>query len=55
MGDPVQVESPDEAAFVIAAREVGFKFFKRIQTSLSVYEWDPVSGNEVQRSFFLPS
>jgi phospholipid-translocating ATPase len=45
-----EAESPDEAAFVIAARELGFEFYKRAQTSLSTYELDPVSGNKVERS-----
>ncbi|ESW10153.1 hypothetical protein PHAVU_009G185100 [Phaseolus vulgaris] len=48
-----EAESPDEAAFVIAAREVGFKFYKRTQTCLSMYELDPVSGNEVERTYKL--
>ncbi|CAJ1975320.1 unnamed protein product [Sphenostylis stenocarpa] len=43
-----EAESPDEAAFVIAAREVGFKFYKRTQTCLSMYELEPVSGHEVE-------
>ncbi|WVZ19746.1 hypothetical protein V8G54_007068 [Vigna mungo] len=43
-----EAESPDEAAFVIAAGEVGFKFYKRTQNCLSMYELDPVSGNEVE-------
>jgi len=48
-----EAESPDEAAFVIAARELGFEFFIRTQTSISLYELDPVSGNRVQRYFSL--
>lgn len=44
-----EAESPDEAAFVIAARELGFEFFKRTQTSVSVNELDPLSGKRVQR------
>jgi len=44
-----EAESPDEAAFVIAAREIGFEFFKRAQTSLSTCELDPVSGKKVER------
>jgi phospholipid-translocating ATPase len=44
-----EAESPDEAAFVIAAREFGFVFYKRTQTSLSMYEIDPVSGEKVER------
>ncbi|XP_045833289.1 putative phospholipid-transporting ATPase 9 isoform X2 [Trifolium pratense] len=46
-----EAESPDEAAFVIAARELGFEFYKRAQTSLSTYELDPVSGNKVERMY----
>jgi len=45
-----EAESPDEAAFVIAAREIGFEFYKRTQTSLSMYELDPVSGEKIERS-----
>ncbi|MCI03519.1 phospholipid-transporting ATPase 9 [Trifolium medium] len=45
-----EAESPDEAAFVIAARELGFEFYKRAQTSLSTYELDPVSGDKVERT-----
>ncbi|KAK7304651.1 hypothetical protein VNO77_42536 [Canavalia gladiata] len=48
-----EAESPDEAAFVIAAREVGFKFYKRTQTCLSMFELDPVSGDEVERTYKL--
>lgn len=48
-----EAESPDEAAFVIAARELGFEFFKRTQTSVSLHELDPVSGKKVERSVFL--
>ncbi|XP_061340720.1 putative phospholipid-transporting ATPase 9 [Gastrolobium bilobum] len=48
-----EAESPDEAAFVIAAREVGFEFYKRTQTSLSMYELDPVSGDKVERVYKL--
>ncbi|KAK2986132.1 hypothetical protein RJ640_024681 [Escallonia rubra] len=44
-----EAESPDEAAFVIAAREIGFEFFERSQTSISLYELDPASGEKVQR------
>ncbi|KAK7411392.1 hypothetical protein VNO78_02825 [Psophocarpus tetragonolobus] len=48
-----EAESPDEAAFVIAAREVGFKFYRRTQTCLSMHELDPVSGKEVERTYKL--
>lgn len=36
-----EAESPDEAAFVIAARELGFEFFERTQTRISLHELDP--------------
>ncbi|XVE56714.1 hypothetical protein DITRI_Ditri04bG0032800 [Diplodiscus trichospermus] len=48
-----EAESPDEAAFVVAARELGFEFYERTQTSISLYELDPVSGKKVQRSYKL--
>ncbi|GAU21473.1 hypothetical protein TSUD_241960 [Trifolium subterraneum] len=48
-----EAESPDEATFVIAAREFGFEFYKRTQTSLSMYEMDPVSGEKVERIYTL--
>ncbi|KAJ0989094.1 hypothetical protein J5N97_007450 [Dioscorea zingiberensis] len=48
-----EAESPDEAAFVIAAREIGFKFYQRTQTSISVHELDPVSRKTVERSYKL--
>lgn len=36
-----EAESPDEAAFVIAARELGFEFYKRAQSSIVIRERDP--------------
>ncbi|KAL6192981.1 hypothetical protein ACLB2K_034066 [Fragaria x ananassa] len=48
-----EAESPDEAAFVIAAREVGFEFYKRTQTSISVRELDRASGQQVDRLYTL--
>ncbi|XP_044489526.1 putative phospholipid-transporting ATPase 9 [Mangifera indica] len=48
-----EAESPDEAAFVVAAREFGFEFYKRTQTSVSVRELDPVSGKKVDRLYKL--
>ncbi|KAE8023038.1 hypothetical protein FH972_008790 [Carpinus fangiana] len=48
-----EAESPDEAAFVIAAREIGFEFFNRTQTSISIYELDPESGKRVERLYKL--
>ncbi|XWS51296.1 hypothetical protein CRYUN_Cryun12cG0164700 [Craigia yunnanensis] len=48
-----EAESPDEAAFVVAARELGFEFYERTQTSISFYELDPVFGKKVERSYKL--
>uniref|UniRef100_A0A2P2MIK7 Phospholipid-transporting ATPase n=1 Tax=Rhizophora mucronata TaxID=61149 RepID=A0A2P2MIK7_RHIMU len=48
-----EAESPDEAAFVIAAREIGFEFYKRTQTSISVNELDMMSGKKVERLYQL--
>ncbi|KAA8548107.1 hypothetical protein F0562_004632 [Nyssa sinensis] len=47
-----EAESPDEAAFVIAARELGFEFFERTQSSISLHELDS-SGKKVDRSYKL--
>jgi phospholipid-translocating ATPase len=44
-----EAESPDEAAFVIAARELGFEFFQRTQTSVSIRERDPKTGDFTTR------
>ncbi|GMH31210.1 hypothetical protein Nepgr_033053 [Nepenthes gracilis] len=46
-----EAESPDEAAFVIAARELGFEFYQRTQTTVSLRELDPPSGKKVERSY----
>ncbi|WOH15411.1 hypothetical protein DCAR_0934949 [Daucus carota subsp. sativus] len=46
-----EAESPDEAAFVIAARELGFEFYKRTQTSVSLIELDPVSREKTERVY----
>ncbi|KAI3696201.1 hypothetical protein L1987_79211 [Smallanthus sonchifolius] len=48
-----EAESPDEAAFVIAARELGFEFYKRTQTTISFIELDPVSKKRVERTYEL--
>ncbi|GMH31586.1 hypothetical protein Nepgr_033430 [Nepenthes gracilis] len=48
-----EAESPDEAAFVIAARELGFEFYERTQTSICVREFDPLSGSKVERVYRL--
>ncbi|KAJ1416511.1 P-type ATPase [Sesbania bispinosa] len=44
-----EAESPDEAAFVIAAKELGFEFFARTQTSISLHELNYGSGKKVDR------
>ncbi|KAJ7530962.1 hypothetical protein O6H91_14G026500 [Diphasiastrum complanatum] len=46
-----EAESPDEGSFVVAAREFGFEFYKRTQTSVIVRELDPISGKKVQREY----
>ncbi|EPS63370.1 hypothetical protein M569_11415, partial [Genlisea aurea] len=48
-----EAESPDEAAFVIAARELGFKFFERTQTTISLHELDHESGRKIDSSYSL--
>ncbi|PSS13389.1 Phospholipid-transporting ATPase [Actinidia chinensis var. chinensis] len=48
-----EAESPDEAAFVIAARELGFEFYKRTQASISLHELNPLSGKKVERLYNL--
>ncbi|XP_077244046.1 putative phospholipid-transporting ATPase 9 [Tasmannia lanceolata] len=48
-----EAESPDEASFVVAAREIGFEFYQRTQTSISLHELDPKSGMIVERSYQL--
>ncbi|KAK4781401.1 hypothetical protein SAY86_015503 [Trapa natans] len=48
-----EAESPDEAAFVIAARELGFQFFERTQTSISLHELDTLTGKTVERTYKL--
>uniref|UniRef100_A0A2P2MIH8 Phospholipid-transporting ATPase n=1 Tax=Rhizophora mucronata TaxID=61149 RepID=A0A2P2MIH8_RHIMU len=48
-----EAESPDEAAFVIAAREIGFELFERTQTSISLHELDPETGSKVNRVYKL--
>lgn len=44
-----EAESPDEAAFVIAARELGFEFYGRTQTSIFLHELDCKTGKKVDR------
>ncbi|TVU11293.1 hypothetical protein EJB05_44868 [Eragrostis curvula] len=46
-----EAESPDEAAFVIAARELGFEFYKRSQKNITVRERDPVRNVVEERKY----
>ncbi|KAK4744840.1 hypothetical protein SAY87_011152 [Trapa incisa] len=50
-----EAESPDEAAFVIAARELGFQFFERTQTSISLHELDTLTGKTIESTYKLLS
>uniref|UniRef100_M0ZI88 Phospholipid-transporting ATPase n=1 Tax=Solanum tuberosum TaxID=4113 RepID=M0ZI88_SOLTU len=47
-----EAESPDEAAFVIAARELGFQFFERTQNRITLHELDHQSGKMVDSVMF---
>ena len=53
-GMPYEAESPDEGALVTAAREFGFEFYHRTQTTISVHEYDHVSGGKVDRCLSFP-
>ncbi|XVF86833.1 hypothetical protein PTKIN_Ptkin18bG0074200 [Pterospermum kingtungense] len=46
-----EAESPDEGAFLVAAREFGFEFFKRTQSSVFIRERDSASGQPIEREF----
>ncbi|KAK4791374.1 hypothetical protein SAY86_031787 [Trapa natans] len=46
-----EAESPDEIAFLVAAREFGFEFFRRNQSSIYVREGYPSSENPVEREY----
>ncbi|XP_010537583.1 PREDICTED: probable phospholipid-transporting ATPase 4 [Tarenaya hassleriana] len=46
-----EAESPDEAAFLVAAREFGFEFFKRTQSSVFVHERYSSSGQTIEREY----
>ncbi|XP_020089461.1 probable phospholipid-transporting ATPase 8 isoform X1 [Ananas comosus] len=48
-----EAESPDEAAFVTTARELGFEFFQRTQMSISLHEFDLKIGRKVIRTYKL--
>ncbi|MQL90819.1 hypothetical protein Taro_023433 [Colocasia esculenta] len=50
-----EAESPDEAALVVAAKEIGFEFYKRTQTCICVHELDPLSCQKVERTYELLS
>jgi len=44
-----EAESPDEGAFLVAAREFGFEFFKRTQSSVFVREKHTSSHGTIER------
>ncbi|CAN6463069.1 unnamed protein product [Victoria cruziana] len=46
-----EAESPDEGAFLVAAREFGFEFCKRTQTSVFVREHYPSPVNPIDREY----
>ncbi|XP_062232932.1 putative phospholipid-transporting ATPase 9 isoform X2 [Phragmites australis] len=48
-----EAESPDEAAFVIAARELGFEFYQRTRKSIIVRERDPNQNVVRERKYEL--
>ncbi|XP_024971436.1 probable phospholipid-transporting ATPase 4 [Cynara cardunculus var. scolymus] len=48
-----EAESPDEGAFLVAAREFGFEYCKRTQSSIFVRERHPPSHEPVEREFKL--
>ncbi|KAJ6812932.1 putative phospholipid-transporting ATPase 4 [Iris pallida] len=50
-GFTYEAESPDEAAFLVAAREFGFEFCKRTQSSVFIRERYPSFSNLVEREF----
>ncbi|KAL4653454.1 hypothetical protein ACB092_01G304600 [Castanea dentata] len=46
-----EAESPDEAAFLIAAKEIGFEFCNAEQTSITLCELDPRNGKRGFRKY----
>ncbi|CAL5042914.1 unnamed protein product [Urochloa decumbens] len=48
-----EAESPDEAAFVIAARELGFEFYKRSPATIIIRERDPSRDVVEKRKYDL--
>ncbi|KAI8556047.1 hypothetical protein RHMOL_Rhmol05G0222300 [Rhododendron molle] len=50
-GFTYEAESPDEGAFLVAAREFGFEFCKRTQSSVFVRERYPSSKKPIERGY----
>ncbi|KAL5176247.1 putative phospholipid-transporting ATPase 4 [Glycine soja] len=48
-----EAESPDEGAFLVAAREFGFEFCRRTQSSIFIHERFSASGQVVEREYKL--
>ncbi|CAI9280976.1 unnamed protein product [Lactuca saligna] len=48
-----EAESPDEGAFLVAAREFGFEYCKRTQSSIFVREKHPSSHEPIEREYKL--
>ncbi|KAI4355465.1 hypothetical protein L6164_004238 [Bauhinia variegata] len=46
-----EAESPDEGSFLVAAREFGFEFCKRTQSSVVIHERFSSSGQPVEREY----
>ncbi|MQL97640.1 hypothetical protein Taro_030329 [Colocasia esculenta] len=46
-----EAESPDEGAFLVAAREFGFEFCKRTQSSVFIREKYPSPSHAIEREF----
>ncbi|KAJ8643386.1 hypothetical protein MRB53_005134 [Persea americana] len=46
-----EAESPDEGAFLVSAREFGFEFCKRTQSSVVIRERHTSSGHPIEREF----
>ncbi|WOK93870.1 hypothetical protein Cni_G02571 [Canna indica] len=50
-GFTYEAESPDEGAFLVAAKEFGFEFCKRTQSSVFVRERDSPTEEPIEREF----
>ena len=48
-----EAESPDEAAFVIVARELGFEFYDRTHATISLRQLDTISDQKINKSYKL--